>query len=60
MKCVKYNKCGNRTSASQHKKCWKKWRMCGECAIQYHPEEYSDMYVQRVLTQMRKKYGTGK
>ena len=60
MRCVNYDKCGNGTTASQHKKCWKKWRMCGQCAIQYHPEEYSNMYVQRVLTQMRKKEQNGK
>lgn len=60
MRCVNFDKCRNGTGGSQKKKCWIKWRMCGQCAIQYHPEEYSDMYVQRVLTQMRKKEQNGK
>lgn len=23
-------------------KCWKKWGLCGECAVKLHPEEYSE------------------
>jgi len=55
MKCVNYNRCGNRTGASQHKICWVNWRMCGECAVKYHPEAYSSMYIQRVLTQVKRR-----
>ena len=60
MKCVNYNQCGNRTGASQRKICWKEWRMCGDCAIRFHPEAYSDMYIRRALTRMRKKYENSK
>lgn len=33
-----------RTYKTRGKKtiCWSKWQLCGQCAVQLHPEEYSD------------------
>jgi len=56
MRCINYHICHNRVGASQKKKCWTKWRMCGVCAVLNHPEEYSPMYVKHILT-LKKKRG---
>jgi len=53
MKCVNFNICRRRTGSHQKKICWVKWRMCGECAVIYHPEAYTKTYVKRTRTKIR-------
>ena len=56
--CKNYNSgCRNRTATPHDKKCWRKWRLCGDCAVKEHPKEYSERYVRRVLSKLRIKNG---
>jgi hypothetical protein len=52
MKCVNWKKCHNKAGSAQHKLCWKKWRMCGECAVLEHPEAYKPSYVKQMHTRL--------
>ena len=43
-----------RTSKSSYRKtakCWKKWQLCGQCAVKLHPEEFSEAQI-KSWTQM--------
>jgi hypothetical protein len=53
MRCVNFQVCRKRTGGYQKKICWKRWRMCGECAVIYHPEAYSESYVRKTRTRIR-------
>jgi len=48
MRCVKWHICGKRVGSHQKKLCWRKWRMCGECAVIYHPSYYSKTYIKKI------------
>jgi len=52
MRCVNWNVCRRRTGSAQKKICWKKWRMCGECAVIYHPEAYSKAYIKKIRSKI--------
>ena len=52
--CVNWEVCHNRVGSAQKKKCWRKWRMCGICAVLYHPEEYNSTYVKHIMTLIEK------
>ena len=37
-----------RTSKSSYRKtakCWRKWQLCGQCAVKLHPEEFSEAQI---------------
>ena len=53
MRCVHWKICGNRTGSAQKKICWKRWRMCGECAVIYHPNAYSKTYVRKIRSKLK-------
>ena len=31
-----------RTNAMKQTKCWSKWQLCGNCAVEEHPKEYCE------------------
>ena len=35
----------SRKSCRKTANCWEKWQLCGQCAVQLHPEEYSQSKV---------------
>jgi hypothetical protein len=58
MRCKNYMKCRNRTASPHNKKCWRMWRLCGDCAVKEHPEGYSEKHVKRILGKMRNQNGS--
>jgi hypothetical protein len=54
MRCRNYSKCRNRTDCPK-KMCWRKWMLCGECAVIEHPEGYNSVYVKKIITKMKRK-----
>ena len=45
--CKNYAKCRNRTTTPNSLKCWIKWQLCGNCAVDQHPEDYTMPFVLR-------------
>jgi hypothetical protein len=40
-------------------KCWSNWKLCRECAVKEHPEEYAIPYIKMVISKqkgIRKRY----
>jgi hypothetical protein len=54
MRCKNYSKCGNRTD-NPKKICWRKFHLCGECAVIQHPEAYDHVYVKKIISKMKRK-----
>ena len=55
LRCKNYTRCRNITASPQNKLCWRKWQLCGDCAVKEHPEAYSEMYTKKVLSKLRLK-----
>jgi len=53
MRCVNWDICRHRQNSAQKKKCWVKWRMCGDCAAIYHQEEYPESYIKKKITMIK-------
>ena len=43
--------CPRTSKASYRKtaKCWKKWQLCGQCAVKLHPEEFTEAQIAGLL-----------
>ncbi len=49
MRCIN---CPQSTQQTK-RKCWQKWKLCGNCAVKLHPEEYKLGY--RILPTSKKR-----
>ena len=58
MKLVRCDGCGAiKYGSTKNIKCWSKFKLCRECAIVKHPEEYTDSYIKMVAS---KQSGNGR